>query len=412
MSRRYLLVSHIPFARFNNAIIVDQLWANDLAELTSHVGPIHLAVPEVPIEEANTTWGPKAISLDPSLPITFVPLPPLYYSWEWWKVCKIRKILKREVELADLVHSSNLFNPYLSLLYAHFLAARLGKKTVFVVAEDYHDSLIWEWVRLSKNSMQRWRRNLVVKHMDNLMQKAAAVASLTLLFTPAAVQRFRLYATNGIAARDTTHTEKNIIKEDTFEAKCQAILSGAPLKLVAACRHKPLKGLEFAIRAVAALKQRDIYVEAKLYGHGPLTPELIRLTRYLGVDDRVYFPGSLSADQEVFKALADSHISLMPHRTNEFARALYDALAGGTPVLAFGTAASEGSIRNGIDGLLVALDNPIALSVGIEYLHRHRSELVTLSRNARDRSFLETRSIWHKFRADRINELFYEEPRL
>lgn len=410
MNRRYLLVSHIPFARLDNVMIIDQLWANDLKELTAHVGPIRLAVPEVPIEEANVTWGPKAVPLDPALQITVVPLPPMYHTWEFWKVWKIRRILRKEVQEADIVHSSNLFNPYLSLLYAHFYAARLGKKTVFVIAEDYSDTLTWEWIRLSKTGLQRFKRQLVLKHMDNLMQKAVSTASLSLLFTPAVVQRFRLYATKGIAARDTTHTKEDVIGDGPFAKKCGEITSGRPLKLVAACRHKPLKGLDFAIRAVAVLKEAGVDVEADLYGRGPETPELIRLAKRLRVDDRVRFPGVLSADSEVFKALAAGHISLMPHRTYEFARALYDALAGGTPPLAFRTPASEGSVRDGIDGVLVPLDNAVALAVAIEHLHKHREELVRLSQNARERALLETRNVWHKFRADLIEELFAEDP--
>ena len=409
MSRRYLLVSHIPFMRLDNVIMVDQLWANDLIELTANVGPIRLAAPEISSDEGHAAWGPKAVPIDPSVPITFISLPPMKHSWDLWTRWKIQRILKAEVEHADIVHSSNAFNPYLCLLYAHFQAARLNKKTVFVVAEDYHDSLIWEWVRLAKTPFQRFMRDIVVSHMDRLMQEAVAVASLSLLFTPAVVRRFRLYAANGIAVRDTTHTLNDIISEDAFAQKCQAIASGTPLKLVAACRHKPLKGLDYIIRAIAELKKRDIYVEADLYGDGPMTAELTHLAKYLDVDDRVRLPGILTADHKIFKAIADAHIGLMLHRTNEFARALYDSLAGATPVLAFRTPASEGSVRDGTDGMLIPLDNAIALAVAIERLNNDRSLLINLCKNSRDRAKSETRTIWHKFRSDLIEELFSKD---
>lgn len=408
MNRHYLLISHIPFVHYKNTLLVDQLWANDLTELTSHVGPIALAAPEIFTPTTTGTWGPQMVPLPASLPITRVGLPAMKHSWDLWTKHKIYAILKRQVLQADLVHSSNAFHPYLGLLDAHFLAAKLGKKTLFVVAEDYHDSLIWEWVRLSVNSLQRFRRDLTVRHMDRLMQKAVAVASLTFLFTPAAVQRFRLFAANAIAVRDTTHAEEDIIKESAFEKKCQAILSGEPLQIIAASRHKPLKGLEFIVRAVAELKLRGVCVKANIFGHGPLTPQLEGLAKYLKVDDRVFFPGALPANQAVYEALAAHHISLMPHRTNEFARALYDAFAGGTPVVAFDTPASRGSVRDGVDGMLVPLDNAIGLAVAVERLHRNRPLLTALCGNARDRAFLETRTIWHKFRADLIEELFHQ----
>lgn len=406
MARKYLLVSHIPFMRLDNVIVVDQLWANDLAELTASVGPIHLAAPEVPSTEAYNTWGPKAVPIDPSLPITFVSLPPMHHARDLLARWKIKRILRREVESAEIVHSSNAFNPYLVLLYAHFLAAKLKKKTVFVIAEDYHDLLNWEWVRLAKGTFQWLHRTLVLKYMDYLTEKAVSLASLSLFFTPAVVQRFRLFATNGMAVRDTTHTTEDIISDEDFSSKCQEILNRTPLKLVAACRHKPLKGLDFVIRAVAELKHRNIYVEADLYGHGPMTPELAALAKKLGVDDRVRLPGALSADGEVYTALAQGHVALMTHRTNEFARALYDAFTGGTPVIAFQTPGSEGAVRNGTDGILVPLDNAIALAVTIERLHHDRELLVDLSKNARDRAQAETRTIWHRFRSKLIEELF------
>jgi glycosyltransferase involved in cell wall biosynthesis len=409
MNKRYLLVSHIPFLRTPEGCMVDQLWANDLKELTKHVGPIRLAAPEIISQENHDRWGPQIVPVDPAAPITFIGFPAMQHSWEVWTWWKIRRILREEVERADIVHSSNLFNPYLGLLYAHFLAAKLGKKTVFVVAEDYHDSLIWEWVRPANNVLKKLLRRLVVSHMDGLMQTAVSRASLTFLFTPAALQRFRLYASNGYAVRDTTHSEADVISDDKMKAKSQAITSNTPLKLITACRHKPLKGIEFIVRAIALLKQKNIYVEADIYGHGPLTPELADLARHLNVKDRIRFPGTLAANSEIFQAFANHHLSLMPHRTNEFARALYDSLAGGTPVIAFDTPASKGSVREGIDGMLVPLDNAVALAVAIEHLHQHRFLLATMSENCRTRALFETRALWHQFRADLIEELFEKD---
>lgn len=408
MAKRYLLITHIPFLRQGDHILVDQLWANDLAELTKNVGPIVIAAPEYLNAQGYVNWGPLSIPLDPSIPISFVGFPPMQHFWEFWKVLKIRAILRKEVAKADLIHTSNLFHPNLGLLYGHFKAARLHKKTVFVIAEDFHDTLMWEWVRLSKNPFQYIIRSLVVKHMDWKMQRATAVASLSLFFTPAVVQKFRLSATNGIAVRDTTHSESDVISEDAFTLKCQEIASGIPLKLIAACRHSPLKGLEFAIRAIAILKSKEINVTAHLYGHGKDSSLLKTLAKDLNVSDRVFFPGLLPANREIYQAFGSHHLSLMPHRTNEFARAFYDSLAGGTPVLAFRTVASEGTVRDGIDGILTPLDNAAALALAIKKVHDERELLINLSKNARKRALLETKSFWHKFRADLIEELFKE----
>jgi hypothetical protein len=93
-------------------------------------------------------------------------------------------MLREAVAEADLVHTSNYFPPYLGLAYAHDLAVRTGKKTLFVVAEDFFDMLAWEWCRLADGRVQRWRRERSLQVIDRRARTSAASASLTLLHTP------------------------------------------------------------------------------------------------------------------------------------------------------------------------------------------------------------------------------------
>ena len=77
---------------------------------------------------------------------------------DWPKWIGIRRVLREAVARADLVHTSNYFPPYLGLAYAHDIAVKMGKKTVFVITEDFFDMLAWEWCRLADGRVQRWRR--------------------------------------------------------------------------------------------------------------------------------------------------------------------------------------------------------------------------------------------------------------
>ena len=54
----------------------------------------------------------------------------------------------------------------------------------------------------------------------------------------------------------------------------------------------------------------------------------------------VAMPGSLRAGEELDAALRASDLFVMPHRTTDFGRAFFDAMAAGLPVLAFRTPAS------------------------------------------------------------------------
>ena len=211
---------------------------------------------------------------------------------------KIRKVLREEVKLADVVHTSNFFPPYTCLAYAHDLAVRLGKKTVFVIAEDFHDMLSWEWVRPSLG-LNRWRRERSLRAMDSITRKCAGTASLTMMQTPAAVERYRLSARNSVMIRQPGHEESQVIAAKDLNARLSSLGRGRALQLTTACRHASLKGLDLLIRAIGLLRERGTIVYANLYGSGPETERLRQLTVALGVAHLVQLPGNLAVGEQL-----------------------------------------------------------------------------------------------------------------
>jgi len=403
---RYLQVTHIPFMRRGNEIIVDSLWANDLKALVRYVGPLRVVAPELTESDSHQTWGPTETILDSSSGITFVGFQPISSTRDLIGILKMRSLLRQQVDWAELVHTSNPFPPYLGLMEAHNYAVSLKKKTIFAIAEDYQDMIEWEWVRLADSTFKRWRRNYQVYKMNCLVEEAARTASLTFLFTPAAIHLHRLQTKNGVALRDVTHAKEDVITEESLQKKCQAIREGKRLVIVAACRHKPLKGLDLLIRAIAVLKQWRISVHVHLYGHGSATKDLKELVQKLELQQEVDFPGHLNPGKELYEALSEADICAMPHRTNDFARAFYDAMAGGAPVIAFDTLASRGTVRHGVDGLLATQDNVIAYATAIRRVHEDRNLLIKMAKQARERALCETQEIWMQYRAEWIRELF------
>jgi glycosyltransferase involved in cell wall biosynthesis len=291
------------------------------------------------------------------------------------------------------------------LSYAHDEAMRRGKPTVFVIAEDFYDMLEWEWVRLAQGRIARWRRYRVLQALDARVRRSAATASLTFLHTPAAVARYRLSTRNGVAIRQPEHEVEDVITQAAVAEKCAAVLKGSTLQIVAACRHKALKGLDFLIRAIGILAMRGVRVEARLFGSGEMTDQLRTEVEQLGIADQVFFPGALPPGIAILRAIAHGHVFAMPHRTMDFGRAFFDAMAGGTPVIAFRTAASAETVRDGVDGLLAPLDDAEGLAVVIERFHKDRAFLARSIEAARARALIDTRSAWHRFRAMHIKTL-------
>ena len=321
---------------------------------------------------------------------------------------KLRSILREAVREADLVHTSNLFEPDTALYFAHDHAVRQGKKTLFVVAEDFFDMLGWEWVRTAQGPLQRFLRRQGLARTDEAVRRRVLNASLTFLHTPAAVARYRLDAANGIAIRQPVHEAGDVITEEELRQRFALAANGQPLHLVAACRLRRLKGIAFLLRAAALLRQRSVAVRVTIYGAGPQLAALQALATQLGLSEMVEWQGAVANGPGLRAALNACDIFLMPHLTNDFGRAFFDAMAAGLPVIAFRSAASIDTVRDGVDGLLAPDSDAEGLAAAIARFSSDRELLCSASFAARRRALENTRTVWNHLRAGWIRELFVE----
>ncbi len=407
---KYLLVTHIPFTT-NPAgeSVVDQLWAQDLIGLAQSVGDVRVVAPEIPASTKFDTWGPGAIPIPKGCGVTLVGFPEIRTRRDLWKWPIIRSVLRREVKQADLVHSSNPFAPYVGLRYAHDLGVKLGKKTLVVVAEDFVDMLRWEWVRTAKSALQRKLRDLETNRLEKRVAAMLSTASLAFLHTPATVERFRLAAKNAVAIRQPLHDREDVIHLEALLRRCAQLEAGRPLRIVSACRHAGLKGLDKLIQAVGLLRDRGIHVELELYGRGADTALLQKLIDARQLNDRVRLAGTVGPGRPLYNTLSTFDLFAMTHRTTDFGRAFWDAMACGLPVIALRTPASVDTVRDGQDGFITPLDDPQSLSEKLAYLQENRSQLTDAAVNARRRALDNTRGEWFRMRSQWISDLFLDE---
>jgi glycosyltransferase involved in cell wall biosynthesis len=127
------------------------------------------------------------------------------------------------------------------------------------------------------------------------------------------------------------------------------------------------RGQDTALRALALLRER--FPQAGLLLVGAPHPravdiafaaELRALARDLDLADAVVFAGATSEMADVYAA---ADVVVNPARFAEsFGRVVAEALIAGRPVVASRVGALEEVIRDGVDGLLVAPDDPLALA--------------------------------------------------
>jgi glycosyltransferase involved in cell wall biosynthesis len=124
-------------------------------------------------------------------------------------------------------------------------------------------------------------------------------------------------------------------------------------------RLDPQKQLHLLIRAMASLAPRFPDWHLLLLGEGPERNRLQQLATDLGLDDRILLPGTVRHPQRV---LSRCHLFALTSAYEGFPNALCEALACGLPAVAVDCPVGPAEIlRDGIDGLLVTPNDPVAL---------------------------------------------------
>lgn len=122
-----------------------------------------------------------------------------------------------------------------------------------------------------------------------------------------------------------------------------------PLLLFVGSQYR-LKGLEFAIRALAEMETKAILLVVGADAAAPFK----RLAEQLGVSDRVIFAGARSDLPTIYPA-ADAFV--FPTLYETFALVCLEAMASGLPVLASPVGGIEDYLRDGDNGLHINRDS-------------------------------------------------------
>ena len=139
-------------------------------------------------------------------------------------------------------------------------------------------------------------------------------------------------------------------------------------------------------------------VDLLMVGDGPLRPDLERLTRELGIEERVQFLGIRRDVAEVLRA-ADAFA--LTSVSEAASLTLLEAMATGLPVVVTNVGGNPEIVRAGIDGLLVPRGDWNACGGAIVKLFREPGWIETLGANARQRVF-------EKYRLERTIAAYFE----
>ncbi len=156
---------------------------------------------------------------------------------------------------------------------------------------------------------------------------------------------------------------------------------GEELKLLFVGRAEDRKGLPILLRAFEALRSAN--VPARLIVAGATAQEVEPL---LLEPEGVEIAGRVS-EEEKWRLLGEADLLVAPSLGGEsFGMVLTEAFASGTPVVASDIAGYRDVVRDGVDGLLVPMGDPVELGEALHALALDPARRAELAAAARERA--------------------------
>jgi colanic acid/amylovoran biosynthesis glycosyltransferase len=148
------------------------------------------------------------------------------------------------------------------------------------------------------------------------------------------------------------------------------------VRIVTIARLVEMKGVQYGIEAVSALRRRGYRVRYEIAGDGPLRTELTQLVDSLGERSNIHLLGWRSHEQ-LNGLLAGAHIMLAPSvtaangETEGIPNAVKEAMAMGLPIVATRHGGTPELVDDGVSGLLADERDSVGLSERLAYLCDH-----------------------------------------
>ena len=142
----------------------------------------------------------------------------------------------------------------------------------------------------------------------------------------------------------------NISKRDTSLRSSWGATDDTKV-LISVGRMAPEKNLDQVLKTYEALKVTGQAFKLVMVGDGPLKEQFQKRC------PEIIFPGMLS-QSNLAAYYASSDLFIFPSQTETFGNVTLEALASGIPVLAFDCAAARDWVQTGVNGWLIAENNP------------------------------------------------------
>ena len=171
--------------------------------------------------------------------------------------------------------------------------------------------------------------------------------------------------------------------------------------LISVGRMAPEKNLDQVLKTYEALKFTGVAFKLVMVGDGPLKEQFQK--RY----PEIIFPGMLS-HSNLAAYYASSDLFIFPSQTETFGNVTLEALASGIPVLAFDCAAARDWVQTGINGWLVAENNPEGFAAQAVAIFKRKDLLDQITQSTRQQV---VHLDWDQI-AEQVESVFWDAIRM
>ncbi|MBS1808840.1 MAG: glycosyltransferase family 4 protein [Acidobacteria bacterium] len=158
-----------------------------------------------------------------------------------------------------------------------------------------------------------------------------------------------------------------------------AKLQAEGYRIVAVGRLEHVKGFDLLLKSFALVQQIFPTASLTIWGEGSQRRALEALRDELSLSAHVSFPG---VTKDVVQALTEADLFVQTSRWEGFGNALCEAMSVGLPVISTCCSGPQEIIRDGVDGVLVPVENVDALADAILNLLPDFSKRQSLAANA------------------------------
>jgi phosphatidylinositol alpha-1,6-mannosyltransferase len=149
------------------------------------------------------------------------------------------------------------------------------------------------------------------------------------------------------------------------------IADGGPLRVICVARLIERKGQHHLLAAVRRLVDQGVDVRVELVGEGDALDANRRMSRELGIADRVTFAGYVPRE-EIAARYAAAHAFVLPSYNEGMSVATLEAMAAGLPTVVTRTGGTAELVEDGVTGFVFAWADVDALAAHLRRLAADR----------------------------------------